>query len=74
MKTLFLADRRAPCALLVLLSLPAAAQMLPARYRQTDSIPYVTGGQHRHPRRRRHTPPIACPRLYRPLRFHRPSR
>lgn len=33
--------------LLVCGSLPATAQTLPAHYRQTNNIPYVTGGQHR---------------------------
>ena len=48
MKTLFFSDRRALCALLlVLLTFPAAAQTLPAHYRQTNNIPYVTGGQSR---------------------------
>ncbi len=32
---------------LLILILPAAAQTLPAHYRQTNNIPYVTGGQHR---------------------------
>ena len=38
-----------PAVLLFLLGLilPAAAQTLPAHYRQTNNIPYVTGGQHR---------------------------
>ena len=40
--------RRLAAALLLLgLLHPAAAQTLPAHYRQTNNIPYVTGGQHR---------------------------
>ena len=34
-------------ALLFSLAVPAAAQTLPAHYRQTNNIPYVTGGQSR---------------------------